>query len=239
MNQQSSQKGMSKRRAVVVSAVVLVVVIAIITWLKSFPQSEKSVQSTEVKQAQRVDELLQKLQLDSRRGMEYFNSQAYDSLVNVPRLQSDASPLAARIIEPNRRYLLTLLVLRKVAKITSYEQLDNDLKIGILIDALNQAVYFNAWGLPHLYSEEASRPEPVQAIIELGDDAYERLEPLLGQKRRAPRWGSEEGARDGEYDYRVADYAIALRSEIKGKQFPDRAERDRIINEYLAKWKRR
>lgn len=232
MNQQSSKNRMSKRNIALVGAGV-VLTIAVIVGLSNLFQSQKTPRISQLEQMQQVDSLTHRLEIESYRGTEYFNSQAYESLVNVPRLQADASPLAARIIEPNRRYLLTLLALRKISVNTYREQLDTDLKTGILVDALNQAVYFNAWGLPHLYSEAESRPEPVQAIIDLGRPALNRLRPLLSQKRKAPRWGSEEDARDGEHEYRVADYAIALIHAIEGKPFPNRAERDNMIENHL------
>lgn len=190
------------------------------------------------------EERVHELEIESLRGIASFNSPDYDSLVAMG--DTNAGKLKVRLKEPNRQYLLTLLALRAVSP-DSYRDVRATLKTGILIDALNQATYFNAWGIPHRYWTEpdANTPalpdttrleEPVDAIIELGEAAKPFLVDLLTENRSAPRWGSGEGFEgQGTNEYRVADYALALIRRIEGKDFPEtRAARDSLIQEYLG-----
>ncbi len=185
--------------------------------------------------------LVDELKVESMRGVEYFNSPAFDNLTT--RKDAELTNwLKARIKAPNRQSLLPLLALRKVASDT-FAQMDSTLKRGILTDALKQAVYFNAWGEPHLFwSEDSSRrlEEPVQAVMEIGEPVIFSLEQLLDEKRRAPRWDSGEGPEPGIAPYQVNDYAIALIHKIEQISTPDptfvfpntRGARDTLISNY-------
>lgn len=233
MNTKSSEKSFSRRNKNLLFTGMAVGIAAIgIILFQKFQDGARD-KKTDVELLQEVVELTQKLEVESLRGTEYFNSPSYDTL--LARGASNVGRLKARIREPNRKYLLTLLALRAVSKDSVYAQLDFTLKAGILIDALNQATYFNAWGLPHLYSvNTASRPAPVEAIIELGQPVVSSLRSLLSEKRSAPRWGSEEGFQNEKYKYRVADYALALICKIEGIEFPGNREgRDSLIQNIL------
>ena len=187
----------------------------------------------DVKEREKFEKTVEQVQVDSRRGTEYFNSPSYDALVGQG--EANAQRLRDSITEPNRTHLLSLLALREISS-DLYEKMPRDLKARILTDALNQAVYFNSWGVPQLYAQtsDSLRPAPVQAIIDLGREALPYLEPLRAQQRSAPRWGSEEQLQDDTLHYRVADYAIALISAIQGEQFPGRAARDGLIETQLG-----
>ncbi len=188
------------------------------------------------------EEQVHALEIQALRGTEYFNSPIYDDLSDTSN--TNASKLKARIKEPNQQYLLTLLALRATNR-DSFDVVRPTLKTGILIDALNQATYFNAWGIPHRYwtdstfttpAPDITLDEPVKAIIELDSLAIEPLITLLTQRRSAPRWGPDEGFRGREAnEYLVADYALALIRRIQKKPFSTtRAGRDNLIQEYLG-----
>lgn len=192
------------------------------------------------------EEKVHELETQSLRGTEYFNSSFYDDIKNTAKADTvmNAGKLKARLKEPNRQYLLTLLALRATNR-DSLDAVRPTLKTGILIDALNQATYFNAWGVPHLYwtdttftvpAPDITLDAPVKAIIELDSLAIEPLITLLTKRRNAPRWGPDEGFRGREAnEYRVADYALALIRRIQKKTFSTtRAGRDSLIQEYLG-----
>jgi hypothetical protein len=63
--------------------------------------------------------------------------------------------LAAAVKAANRSSFLTLMALRKVGK-EAYGTVDGKLKVAILVDALRTSKYFNTWGLPYLYWEDAA-----------------------------------------------------------------------------------
>ncbi len=194
-------------------------------------------------------EVVDDSKLESRRGTEYFNSPVYNSLTGMGALsEKDVGSLVELIDEPTRQNLMPLMILR-ATRPDEYSNLSDTLKIGILVDALNESTYFNAWGLPHRYwkvprTAAAQDPaevlrdptldEPVKAIIELDTAAIEWLTPLLSKKRDAPHWGVSEHAENGQ-EYRVADYALALIHRIKKKPFPSTQKaRDGAIDELLA-----
>jgi len=157
-----------------------------------------------------VKELVKRLESDADKDMEPFNSPAFRELVS--RGQRVGRELKPLIKTADRSSFLTLLALRKV-DMKLYRTVDSDISLNILIDALRTSKYFNAWGLPHIYWEDASF-----AIIEQGRKAIEPLKSMLPDKREAPVWGSEEVLEYEKYKYRVCDYAWAMLREIKGEK---------------------
>jgi hypothetical protein len=103
--------------------------------------------------------LLKKLEEQSARKREPFNSLAYRELVT--RKNVDPKELVAIINEKsNADSLLPLLLLRKLDENT-YAQIPADVRCGILTDALETSKTFNTWGLPGFYLEDASKATAV------------------------------------------------------------------------------
>lgn len=173
-----------------------------------------------------VAELAGALQQDSERGREPWNSLA---VAEVQRRGAEVAPgLAEFIKEHDRSSFLTLMAIRSVNK-DVYARLEADLRIGILVDTLAKSTYFNAFGLPHLYWED-----PANAIIEEGPAAEKDLFPLLTDNRPAPMWGEEQVLEFQAYQYRVADYALALIRAVRAEKEPvpqDPAARDDLIRQ--------
>lgn len=157
--------------------------------------------------AMTVPQLVNRLEADAARDVEPFNCLAYRELVS--RGPQVGKELASFIKAPDRASFLTLVALRKV-NTDVYQAVDRQVAVRILIDALRTSKYFNTWGLPHLYWEDAAK-----AIMEQGNLAVEPLKALLQDKREAPVWGSEEVMEYRRFKYRVCDYAWALLMEIR------------------------
>jgi hypothetical protein len=192
-------------------------------------EAKRVAVETEYK-AMKPTELVERLEADSRQGVEPFNSLAYREL--VARGPQVGQELSASLRTPDRSALLTLLTLRRVNE-DLYRAVDPKLSVEILVDALRTSEYFNAWGLPHLYWEDAA-----QAIVEQGPTAVGPLKALLRDKRDAPMWGSEEVIEYETYGYRVCDYAWALVMEIRDekREIPvDPLARDALISAELEK----
>jgi hypothetical protein len=171
-----------------------------------------------------VGELAKRLETDSNKDIEPFNSLAFREISK--RGAGAGKELAAFIKNSNRSSFLALMAVRKVNR-DEYAKIQEKVRIPILIDALGSSKYFNTWGLPHLYWEDAAK-----AIIESGRAALPGLAKLLANKHEAPVWGSEEVAEYKKYDYRVCDYALALTLEIlqRKQEIPVKPEaRDRLI----------
>ena len=176
-----------------------------------------------------VGDLAGALEEDSRRGLEPWNSQA---VREVERRGADGAPQLAELLRsPDRSSFLGLMAIRLVDRET-YARLDPELRTAVLVDALATSQYFNAFGLPHLYWEE-----PARAIIDEGAVAESPLSRLLRDTRPAPMWGQEEVVEYEAYQYRVADYALALIRAIRGDEEPvpqDPNERDELIRQLQA-----
>jgi hypothetical protein len=188
-------------------------------------QAKKRAMEAEYK-AMQVSELVGRLEVDSKRDIEPFNSPAYREAVSRGPAAGEA--LASFINTNDKSSFLSLIAIRKVNK-NAYDSVDGKIKAAILVDALRASKYFNTWGLPHSYWESSAK-----AIIELGDVAVEPLMNLLQDRRAAPVWGSEEALEYKKYKYRVNDYAWALLMEIKGRkiQIPvDPKKRDQMISD--------
>jgi hypothetical protein len=171
-----------------------------------------------------VPDLAKKLAADSTRGVEPFNSLAYREAVS--REKPVARELSAQIKDADRSSFLALLAIRKLDP-EAYRTFDAKKRATILADALKQSKTFNAWGIPHLYWEDAGK-----AFIELGEAAVGPLKAMLKDERAAPLWGSEEAAEYQKYKYRLKDYAwlLMLGAESKKTDIPtDPAARDRLI----------
>jgi hypothetical protein len=171
-----------------------------------------------------VAELAGELQKESETRLEPFNSMALREMVS--RGEEAAAELAELLVAEDRKSFFGLLALRAMSE-RVYQSLSPELRLSILVDALQASEYFNTWGIPDLYWEDAA-----QAIIDEGTDAEKVLTPLLDDKRPAPVWGEEEYAHFQEYQYRVADYALALILAIRGDERPipaDPGERDQMI----------
>ncbi len=178
--------------------------------------------------------LVVQLRSESLQGVESFNSRAIQKAREFQN-DPDFKPLLLnRIKRPNRRNLLSLLALREIDN-AAYRGMDNNLKAGILTDALKQASTFNDWARPDLYWNRPDNllPTPVVAITELGPAAVPGLRALLIEKRNAPHWGSQENLPGGLEPYRVKDYALALLYRIEGSSpdslFKTQAGRNRLI----------
>jgi hypothetical protein len=172
----------------------------------------------------KIDELAKKMEEDAARDVEPFNSPAFREVVS--RKAEAGRELAPLVKNPNRSSFLALMALYKVSK-DDYAKIAEETRVAILIDALGTSKYFNSWGMPHLYWEDAAK-----AIIESGHAALPGLRKLLSEKRDAPVWGSEEAGEYQKYKYRLCDYALGMILEIQGKKqempvTPE--ERDRLI----------
>ena len=171
-----------------------------------------------------VAQLARELAADSERGLEPFNSMAFAETVS--RGQDMGLRLKPLLTQPDHKSLLGLLALRKASP-TQYQALDPAFKVRVLTDALSTSRYFNKWGLPHLYWEDAAK-----TLIGEGEAAEKPLIALLKDTREAPMWGSEEVQEYEKYKYRVRDYAWAMLNEIKGRKVAiptDPAQRDKLI----------
>lgn len=176
--------------------------------------------------------LLQKLMEQSKAQREPFNSPAYRELKD--RRDVDSKTLVALVKEnSNASGLLPLLLLRHLDE-KSYLNVPIALRAKILTDALQRSKYFNVWGLPNFYLEEAS-----YAMIETGKSATPALKRMLSDTRPAPVFGSQEYMVYQQYKYRVCDYALFFLEQIAGKQdfrLPvSPAERNAAIKQIAAK----
>lgn len=175
-----------------------------------------------------VGQLAHELATESEKGVEPFNSLPFAEIVS--RGEGVGSMLKPLLTQANRNSLLGLLALRKVSP-TQYQSLDPALRVAVLTDALSNSKYFNTWGLPHLYWEDAAK-----AIVAEGKAAEQSLSALLRNTRDAPMWGSDEVREYQRYKYRICDYAWTILNEISGKRVEipmNPAERDKLIAEAL------
>jgi hypothetical protein len=153
--------------------------------------------------------LLGKLMEQSKARIAPFNSPAYRELKG--RADLDSKPLVALVTQNgNADGLLPLLLLR-TRDPQSYLSVPVELRVAILSDALAASRYFNAWGLPGFYQQDASR-----SIIETGAAAVPALKRLLADTRPAPVFGSQEYMIYQRYKFRVCDYALYFVDAIKG-----------------------
>jgi len=176
--------------------------------------------------------LLQKLMEPSKAQQEPFNSLAYRELKT--RTDVDSRSLVALVKEnDNATGLLPLLLLRKLDN-KSYLEVPAENRAKILTDALQGSKFFNTWGLPNFYLEDASR-----AMIEAGKSAVAALKRMLPDTRPAPVFGSQEYMVYKRYNYRLCDYALFFLNRIQGNaefQLPMSVqERDAEVKKMTAK----
>lgn len=175
-----------------------------------------------------VTQLAAEMSSDSEKGREQFNSAAYRETVS--RGKQAASEIKAQLKRTDRSSLLGLLAVRQMDT-EQYRSLAPAFRVSVLIDALKTSKYFNIWGVPGLYWEDAAK-----ATIEEGEAAAPSLTALLRDTRPAPVFGSEGAAINRQYHYRVCDYAWALLNEARHKKVEmpaDPKERDRMIDQEL------
>jgi hypothetical protein len=176
--------------------------------------------------------LLSKLMEQSKAQREPFNSPAYRELRT--RTNVDSNALVALVKQnDNAAGLLPLLLLRKLDN-KSYLGVPADIRAKILTDALENSKFFNTWGLPGFYLEDAS-----YAMLEAGKSAVPALRRMLSNTRPAPLFGSQEAMLSDEYKYRVCDYALFFLRKIDGQdtfQLPTALpDRDSLIKQMPAK----
>lgn len=172
-----------------------------------------------------VPTLINALSAESQRGLEPFNSMAYKETIS--RKDNALQELSAVLAK--KPFFLGLLALREINP-DEYKKLQSELRVMSLVETLVNAKFFNAFGVPHLYWEQAAN-----AIIEEGDVAKKYLVPLLTHTREAPVWGSEGTIINSTYKYRVCDYAWKMLLDIEQQdiQIPeDPARRDALIKTY-------
>ncbi|MGB2589399.1 MAG: hypothetical protein WA853_11150 [Candidatus Acidiferrum sp.] len=172
--------------------------------------------------------LLTKLVEQSKAQKEPFNSPAYRELKG--RTDIDSKTLVALVKDNgNASGLLPLLLLRKLDD-KSYLELPAELRAKILTDALQGSAYFNVWGLPNFYLEDASH-----AMVEAGKNATPALKRMLSDTRPAPVFGSQEYMIYKQYRFRLCDYALFFLEQIGNnanfKMPVSPAERDALIKQ--------
>jgi hypothetical protein len=179
--------------------------------------------------AMNTTQLTQELASDSEKGREPFNSSVYQETVS--RGEGVAADLKQSLARADQSSLLPLLALRRVSS-AQYHALETPLRVNILLGSLAASKYFNVWGIPNDYWEDAAK-----AIIEEGAAAEPGLIKLLGDRRLAPVFGSEGAMVNAKFHYRVCDYAWALLNEIRQQKVEtpaDPAERDRLIEKTIT-----
>src|SRR5258706_1083614 len=182
----------------------------------------KQLRGTDVKQ------LAQELAADSEKGREPFNSAAYRETVS--RGEGAAGDLKQALTRNDQSSLLALLALRRVSP-AQYHSLEPAFRVNVLVSALQKSKYFNTWGIPCVYWEDAAN-----AIVEEGSAAESALRPLLRDQRPAPVFGSEGATVDAQFHYRVSDYAFALQNDIRHQKCEPMAnpgDRDRAMEQML------
>ena len=187
--------------------------------------AEKRADRAKELQAMKIEELAAELRKDSEKGREPFNSTSYKELVS--RGDKAAVELKPIVADGEKISFLLLLALRQIDE-KVYQEVDAALRVTTLVDALKSSKYFNTWGLPHLYWEDAAK-----AIIEEREAAQGPLRRLFVDQRKAPMWGSDEVVEYENYRYRVCDYAWALSMSISGVKVEipaDPKERDVMIS---------
>lgn len=175
-----------------------------------------------------VKQLTQELEADSEKGREPFNSPAYRETIS--RGESAAADLKQSLTRNDQSSLLTLLALRQVSA-TQYRSLEPAFRVSVLIAALQNSKYFNTWGIPCDYWEDAAK-----AIVDEGRASETALAALLRDQRPAPVFGSEGATVEAQFHYRVSDYAFALTNEIRHQKcepVTNSADRDRMIDRML------
>lgn len=194
-------------------------------------QMKEAAQTKQAYHAMDNAALLTKLVEQSKAQTEPFNSPAYRELKG--RTDVDSKSLVALMKDNgNAGGLLPLLLLRKLDN-SSYLQVPAELRARILTDALQNSKYFNVWGLPNFYLEDASN-----AMIEVGKSAAPALKRMLADTRPAPVFGSQEYMVYKKYNYRLCDYALFFLKNIgdntKFRMPVSVPDRDAAIKELAA-----
>lgn len=189
-------------------------------------QIQEAAQTTQTYHAMDSPALLGKLLEQSKAQNEPFNSLAFRELKG--RTDVDSKALTTLVTQnANADGLLPLLLLRRLDN-KSYLAVPAETRAKILTDALSGSKYFNTWGLPNFYIEEASH-----AMIESGRAAVPALKRMLSDTRPAPTFGSQEYMIYKQYNYRVCDYALYFLEQIDGNsgfRMPvSPADRDTLI----------
>jgi len=195
-------------------------------------QIAQAAQTKQTYHAMDNSALLNKLMEQSKAQREPFNSPAYRELKT--RTDVDSSSLAALVkANGDARGLLPLLLLRKLDN-RSYAQVPDELRAKILTDALDGSKFFNVWGLPNFYMEDASH-----AMIEAGASATPALKRMLSDTRPAPVFGGQEYMVYKQYKYRLCDYALFFLEKIGANasfRMPvSVTDRDALIKQMAAK----
>ena len=193
---------------------------------------QNELAALETKRKARVEELksmdlprlAQELSADSKLGAEPFNSMAYREVVS--RGDVAAAKLKETLSVPDGSSLLALVALHKLSP-AQYKSVEESFRTKVLADALKNSKFFNTWGIPHLFWEDAAK-----MVIEEGPAMERPLVALLDDKREGRIWGSEGALEQQQYRYRVCDYAWALLNEVQAQRVAipqDPAERDKLI----------
>jgi hypothetical protein len=194
-------------------------------------QMKDAAQTKQTYHAMDTSALLSKLMEQSKAQREPFNSLAYRELKG--RSDVDSKSLVALVRDNgNGGGLLPLLLLRQLDN-KSYLQVPVELRAKILTDSLQSSKYFNVWGLPNFYLEDASH-----AMIEAGKSATPALKRMLSDTRPAPVFGSQEYMIYKQYNYRLCDYALFFLEKIRDNanfRMPvSVADRDSLIKQMAA-----
>lgn len=189
-------------------------------------QIQTAAQTAQTYHAMDNSALLSKLLEESKAQREPFNSLAYRELKT--RSGVDSKALTASVKDnPNATGLLPLVLLRRLDN-KAYLEIPAELRAKVLTDALGSSKFFNTWGIPNYYLEDASN-----AMIEAGRSAAPALKKMLPDIRPAPVFGSQEAMLSKQLNYRLCDYALFFLKRIDSMgdyKLPKTAEeRDALI----------
>ncbi len=170
------------------------------------------------------------LREDTARSVPPFGA---DSIKIARDLGSEATSFLLQEVKDRGSTAFLALEALREADPVAYNALSVRERAEVYADALKSSIFYNAWGLPGYQLTQTA-----YALINLGDDAVQALEPLLRDQRPAPLSGSQEATTSSMYGNRICDYAMVFISEIKHWPYvysQDPTERDRATAALLLR----
>jgi hypothetical protein len=191
-------------------------------------QMKAAAQTAQTYHAMDNPALFSKLMVESKAQREPFNSLAFRELRTRTNVDSQA---VLSLVKENDKAggLLPLLLLRRTDN-KAYLGVPAEARAKILADALDKSKFFNTWGIPNLYLEDAGN-----AMVESGRAAVPALKRMLSDTRPAPVFGGQEHMVYARYKFRLCDYALYFLKRIGGddkfREPVSPEERDALIKQ--------
>ena len=178
-------------------SIILVVITGIVLSCTRNDKSQKKMN---------IESLIEKLQEEAKKHPSILQSQTYPEIIEMGNTIID--PLTTSVDDVSTKHYLSLMAILEISP-SNLQDIPEERRIEIWMQALQQGGHHNDWGIPGRYLAGGALD-----LERLGEKTIPHLLPLLEDTTPSAIWGSKEVMISQHYQNRMCDFAFFLIQHI-------------------------